>query len=82
VDLFLLRAEILNRHQRLDGRQHGLLISAVIADIWNFQILAITKITAPALATAVVLTTMPADSHTLPSPWVLGNPQVLTDERE
>jgi hypothetical protein len=43
-----------------------LLITAVIADARNFQIPAIAGISAPALATRVVLAAVPADTCTLP----------------
>jgi hypothetical protein len=43
-----------------------LLVSTVIADARNFQIPAIAKISAPALATRVVLAAVPADTDALP----------------
>ena len=43
-----------------------MLVSAVIADTRNFQIPAIAKISAPALATSVVLAAVPTDTDTLP----------------
>jgi hypothetical protein len=43
-----------------------LLISAVIADPWYFQVAAVAKISTPALATRVVVTAVPAHSDTLP----------------
>jgi hypothetical protein len=43
-----------------------LLISTVIADATNFQVLAIAEISAPALAARVVLPAMPTYAHALP----------------
>ncbi len=43
-----------------------MLVSTVIADAGNFEILAIAKISAPALETSVVLAPVPADADTLP----------------
>jgi hypothetical protein len=45
-----------------------LLVSTVIADATNFQILAIAKISATALATRVVLAAVPTYADTLPLP--------------
>ena len=49
-----------------------MLVSAVIADARNFQVPAIAKISAPALATRVVLAAVPADTDAL-SLLPLGN---------
>jgi hypothetical protein len=43
-----------------------LLVSTVVADAGNFQIPAIAKIPAPALATRTILTSMPANADALP----------------
>ena len=43
-----------------------MLVSAVIADARNFQILTIAKISSTALATRIVLAAVPADTDTLP----------------
>src|SRR5262249_42626650 len=53
-------------HQCLDRSHHVLLISAVIADAWNFQIPAIAKISTLALAAGVVVAAVPADAGALP----------------
>src|SRR5208282_2151664 len=54
------------RRQCLNRSHHVLLVSAVIADARNFQIPAIAKVSAPALATRVVLAAVPADTDALP----------------
>ena len=53
-----------------------MLIAAVIADAGNFQIAAIAKISAPALATGVVLPAMPTDADPLP---LLPRGNIFTD---
>jgi hypothetical protein len=49
-----------------------LLVSAVIADARNFQILAVAKVSPPALGTRAVLAAVPANTDALP-PLPLGN---------
>ena len=61
-----------HRHQRLHRSHHVLLVSAVIADARNFQVPAIAKISAPALATRAVMAAVPADADAL-SLLPLGN---------
>jgi len=59
-----------------------LLVSAVIADARNFQIPAITKISAPTRDARAVAATVPADTYTLPL-VLLGNTgaQFIDDPR-
>src|SRR5262249_42709661 len=57
-----------HRRQCLHRSHHVLLVSTVIADAGNLQVPAITKISAPARDTRVVLTAVPAHAHALPLP--------------
>jgi hypothetical protein len=50
------------RRQRFDGRHNVLLVSAVVADARDFQVLAIAKIPAPARGTRAVVASVPADA--------------------
>src|SRR5258708_7341558 len=56
-----------NRCQRLNRRDHILLVSAVVADTGNFLVSTVAKISAPALSAGAVVASMPADADTLPN---------------
>src|SRR5215467_7718763 len=53
---------IRDRHQGFHWSHHVLLISAVVADPADLDIATITKITAAAFATGIVVAAMPADA--------------------
>src|SRR6202035_3403968 len=53
------------RHQRLDRSKHVLLVSAIVADTWNFQVPAVAKISAPARGTRAVLAAVPSHANAL-----------------
>ena len=57
--------------QRLDRRDHKLLIAPVVTDSGNLRIRAINKIASPARGTSAVLAAMPADPHPFALPPVL-----------
>jgi hypothetical protein len=52
-------------HKSLDGSHHVLLISTVIANARNLQILAVAKVSAAALATSIVLPPVPSNTDSL-----------------
>src|SRR5512134_2286388 len=55
-----------DRRQCLNGRQHVLLVTSVIADARNLQIPAIAKVPPPARGARVVLAAVPTDADPLP----------------
>src|SRR5262245_42098626 len=55
------------RRQRLDRSDHVLLITAVIADARNLEILAITEVSSATLAASIILSSVPADTASRPA---------------
>src|SRR5215470_16042210 len=60
-----------NASQRLDRRDHELLIAPVVTDSGNLSIHAVNEIASPARGTSAILTAMPADADPFALPPVL-----------